>query len=292
MTLVGAQLAVQAPVNRILARATGSVAAAFVNFAVGAGLLFVACAVAGDLGGLGRIGPDWWHALGGCLGAVYVLTALVVVRSIGASGVAAGTVTGQLVASLVVDAGGLIGVEERPLDGRVLIGAAVVILGTYLVAGVPRRRADDGDGRGALVPLAAITAAGVLLGIQNPLNALLAQSTGDLASGLLNFLVGAGVLALVVLLTGSARQLGAGVTRVRWRYLTGGAFGAVNALSALALISEIGAGTVAAAAITGQMLASLAIDRAGFLGLRPRPLSGRRLAGAALLVAGTVLVAR
>jgi bacterial/archaeal transporter family-2 protein len=291
MALVGAQLSQQAPVNRGLARASGPVPAAFVNFAVGTALLLVACAAAGELGGLGRIGPDWWHALGGCLGAIYVLTALAVVRSIGASGIAAGTITGQLVSSVAIDAGGLLGVEQRPLGVSVALGAAAVLLGTYLVAGVPRQRADGGMAawRG-LLPLAAIAAAGALVGIQIPLNGLLAESTGDFASGLLNFLVGGAALAVVLLATRPSPGLAA-VGRVRWYYLAGGAFGAVNALAGLALVGEIGAGTVAAATITGQMLASLAIDRAGLFGLEPRPISGRRLAGALLLVAGTVLVA-
>jgi len=291
MAMVGALLSQQAPVNRGLARASGPVAAAFVNFAVGGMLLFVACAAAGELDGIGRIGPDWWHALGGCLGAVYVLTGLLVVRSIGASGVAAGTVTGQLVASVVIDSGGWLGVDHRPLGLRVLVGAIAVIAGTYMVVGVPRGRRSGGGGHSPLLPLLAISAASALVGIQIPLNGLLAQSTGDLASGLLNFLVGGAVLAAALLLTGSVRGLAA-VPRVRWYYLSGGVFGAINAFAALALVDEIGAGTVTAALVSGQMLASLAIDRAGLFGLGPRPLTGRRLAGAALLVAGTILVAR
>jgi transporter family-2 protein len=294
MSLVGVLLAQQAPLNRGLSRATGAVPAAFVNFAVGLGLMLCACAAAGELGGLGRIGPEWWHALGGCVGAVYVLTALVAVRSIGASGVAAGTVTGQLLSSVVIDAGGLLGVETRPLEWRVLVGAGAVLVGTYLVAGLPwrqGRRDGEAPARATLVPLAAMAVVGAGVGFQIPLNGLLAESTGDLSSGLLNFVTGAAVLALALLFTRSARDL-AGATRVRWVYLGGGLCGAVNALVALSLVDQIGAGTVTAALITGQMVASLAIDRAGVFGLEPRPLSARRLLGAALLVAGTILVAR
>jgi transporter family-2 protein len=133
--------------------------------------------------------------------------------------------------------------------------------------------------------------AGAMVGVQIPHNGLLAQSTGDLASGLLNFLTGGAVLAIAVLLTGTGRDL-AGATRVRWVYLGGGLCGAVNALVALSLVDQIGAGTVAAATVTGQMIASLAIDRLGLFDLEPRPLSPRRLLGATLLVAGTILVAR
>jgi uncharacterized membrane protein YdcZ (DUF606 family) len=85
MALVGVLLAQQAPLNRGLARATGAVPAALVNFAVGLGLMLCACLAASELGGFGRIGPQWWHALGGCPGAFYVLIGLVAVRSIGAT---------------------------------------------------------------------------------------------------------------------------------------------------------------------------------------------------------------
>lgn len=294
MALVGVLLAQQAPLNRGLSNATGRVPAAFVNFAVGLTLIFVACLAAGQLGGLGRVGPDWWHALGGFCGASYVLVGLLVVRRIGASGVAAGAVTGQLFSSVVIDAGGLLGIDQRPLEWRVLLGAAAVLIGTYMIAGLPwRERRDGGEhpARETLLPLLAMAVAGALVGIQIPLNGLLAESTGDLASGLVNFITGGSLLLVAVLLTGTARGL-AGVTKVHWVYLGGGVCGAVNALVALSLVDEIGAGTVAAATVTGQMLASLAIDRAGLFDLEPRPLNPRRLLGAALLVAGTILVAR
>jgi transporter family-2 protein len=294
MALVGMVLALQAPLNRGLGRATGRVAAAFVNFAVGLAFVFVACLLAGQLGGLGRIGPEWWHALGGCLAAVYVLVGLLVVARIGAGGVAAGGVTGQLLCSIAVDAGGWLGVDRRPLEWRMALGGAAVLIGTYLIvrkagderaAGLHRRAGDT------LAPFTAMAIAGALLGVQIPLNGLLAESTGDFASGLLNFLTGGAVLALVLLLTRSAGDLRR-MRRVSWIYLGGGLCGALNAVVALALVDQIGASTVAAATVTGQMLASLAIDRLGILGLKERRLDPPRLIGAALLVAGTVVVAR
>jgi transporter family-2 protein len=294
MALVGMFLSLQAPLNRGLGRVTGRVAAAFVNFSVGLVFVFFACLLAGQLGGLGQIGPNWWHALGGFLAAIYVLVALVVVARIGASGVAAGSLTGQLFCSVAVDSGGWLGVTQRPFEWRVLLGGTAVLLGTYMVVGRPRRERPAGRRPRldeTLVPFVAMALAGTLLGIQIPLNGLLAESTGDFASGLINFLTGGSVLALALLVTGSARGL-AGVRRVRWIYLGGGFFGALNAVIALALVDQIGATTIAAATITGQMAASLAIDRVGILGLERRPLNPPRLLGAALLVIGTIVVAR
>jgi transporter family-2 protein len=294
MALVGMVFAFQAPLNRGLGRATGRVAAAFVNFAVGLAFVFVACLLAGQLGGLGRIGPDWWHALGGCLAAVYVLVGLLVVARIGAGGVAAGSLTGQLLCSIAIDANGWFGVDRRTLEWRIALGAAAVLLGTYLVVRVARGERTGRPHRwdaGTLVPFTAMAIAGALVGVQIPLNGLLAESTGDFASGLLNFLTGGAVLALVLVLSGSARGLRQ-TSRVSWIYLGGGVCGALNAVAGLALVDQIGASTVAAATVSGQMIASLAIDRLGILGLKERRLDPPRLIGAALLVAGTVVVAR
>ena len=54
-------------------------------------------ALAGQAGGLGiAFDVRWYYLLGGVLGAAYVTTALITVKEIGAGGVAAATITGQL----------------------------------------------------------------------------------------------------------------------------------------------------------------------------------------------------
>ena len=88
--------------QRGLGRATGNIAAALVSFAIGTLLLAVIVALAGQASGLGAaFDVPWYYLLGGVLGAAYVFTALVTVSSIGAGGVAAATITGQLTASIV-----------------------------------------------------------------------------------------------------------------------------------------------------------------------------------------------
>ena len=51
---VGAQLAIQAPINSGLGRTVGKLPAALISFFVGLGLLLVICVAAGELGRL-----DW-----------------------------------------------------------------------------------------------------------------------------------------------------------------------------------------------------------------------------------------
>ena len=131
---VGGLIALQAPINAGLGKATGNVAAAFVSFTVGTLLLALLVAVSGQLGGLGdTFAVNWYYLLGGILGVAYVYTVLVTVSSIGAGAVAAATVTGQLTASVLIDRMGILGLEEQPLSPERLIGVGLLLAGTYLV---------------------------------------------------------------------------------------------------------------------------------------------------------------
>jgi len=143
--------------------------------------------------------------------------------------------------------------------------------------------------RGLAVILAAT--AGGLIALQAPINAGLGRSTGSLPAALVSFIVGTLALAAIVVLSGKAAGVGS-TFDVSWYYLLGGLLGAIYVTNALIQVAAIGAGGVAAATITGQLVASVAIDRLGLFGLDQVPLSVERLAGVALLIAGTVLIVR
>ena len=75
----------------------------------------------------------WIYLTGGLLGAAYITAVLVTVRSLGAGGVVAATIAGQLAISVVVDQFGLLGVERQPLSAAKIAGLALLAAGTYLV---------------------------------------------------------------------------------------------------------------------------------------------------------------
>ena len=134
MAVVGGFIALQAPINAGLGKATGSFAAALVSFAVGTLVLAAIVIVSGKAGGVGEAtGVEWYYLLGGILGAAYVFSALVLVDEIGAGGVAAATVTGQLVTSVALDRVGVLGLEQTSLTWERLLGVALLLVGTYLV---------------------------------------------------------------------------------------------------------------------------------------------------------------
>jgi bacterial/archaeal transporter family-2 protein len=132
--VAGGLIAAQAPINAELGRATGSMAAALVSFLVGTLALATVVVLSGKAGGLSStFDVSWYYLLGGFLGAIYVLNALIAVSVIGAGGVAAATIFGQLTASVVIDRLGLFGLEETPLSPERLVGVALLLVGTVLV---------------------------------------------------------------------------------------------------------------------------------------------------------------
>jgi len=141
------------------------------------------------------------------------------------------------------------------------------------------------------VALLLTAAAGGLIALQAPINAGLGKSTGGLPAALVSFAVGSVALAVIVVLSGKAGGLSS-TFDVSWYYLLGGLLGAVYVSNALIAVSVIGAGGVAAATVTGQLTASVVIDRLGLFGLDQVALSPQRLVGIGLLMAGTFLVVR
>jgi transporter family-2 protein len=133
--LAGGLIAMQAPINATLGRAIGSLPAASVSFAIGLAALVAITLLAG--GGFGRLEEagdlSWYYLAGGLLGAVYVTTALVAVRTLGAGGVTAATISGQLTLSVLLDRLGVLGLDRHGLSPGRVAGVALLAAGTFLV---------------------------------------------------------------------------------------------------------------------------------------------------------------
>ena len=131
---VGAIVALQPPVNSELGRHTTVLVAAFVGTAIAAAALGLLVVLAGEAGAIGRIGGI--HPLyltGGLMGAVLIMVSLVTVRTLGAGGVVAATVCGQLVVSAALDRAGVLGLDSVPLSPERLLGFVLLAVGTFLV---------------------------------------------------------------------------------------------------------------------------------------------------------------
>lgn len=132
----GGVVAAQAPVNQVLSQRIGSWGAGTVNFAVGTlAILVVTFVFAGGFSGeQGADSPPWYYWIfGGLSGVVIVVTTLVTVRELGAGGVTAAVIAGQLGMSVVLDRVGVLGLEERAITWPRVLGIALLAAGTVLV---------------------------------------------------------------------------------------------------------------------------------------------------------------
>jgi bacterial/archaeal transporter family-2 protein len=133
--IVGGLIALQAPINSVLGKRIGTLPAASVSFAIGTVLLVALALTVG--GGFGKLGEarhlTWYYLIGGLLGAAYVTTVLVTVRTLGAGGATAATIAGQLTAAVVVDQLGILGLDKQTVTPARIAGVALLAAGTFLV---------------------------------------------------------------------------------------------------------------------------------------------------------------
>jgi transporter family-2 protein len=135
--------------------------------------------------------------------------------------------------------------------------------------------------------------AGTLITCQVGSNSQLKKSLGQpLPALLVNYAVG---IAAVFLYT-SARQVTfpstAKALQTPWWGWFGGIFGAVYGLAAIVLASRLGAATLTALVVTGQLVCSVILDHFGWLSFDVHPASSARLVGCALMVIGLILIAK
>ncbi|MEA2350779.1 MAG: bacterial/archaeal transporter family-2 protein [Thermoleophilaceae bacterium] len=130
----GGLVAMQAPINGMLGRHAGKLAAASISFVIGTAVLVAITLVSGSEVNLsGAVKLPWYYFLGGVLGAAYVTTVLTTVRSLGAGGVTAATIAGQLTASVVLDRVGAFGLPEKQLTIARVVGVALLAGGVFLI---------------------------------------------------------------------------------------------------------------------------------------------------------------
>lgn len=132
--LAGIGLAVQPPTNAALARTSGSVLlAALTSFAIGTAVLAAAWAALDRTPPAALKGAPAWAWAGGFYGAAFVAILAYAAPRLGIAAALTLAIASQLVAALVVDHWGLLGLARSPATLTRIAGTALVILGALLV---------------------------------------------------------------------------------------------------------------------------------------------------------------
>lgn len=146
---------------------------------------------------------------------------------------------------------------------------------------------------GFVLPAVLAIGAGVSVLIQQVLNANLRAELGSAAwAGFISYALGVVCMLGLMAALRDPVPSGAVIARVPWWAWSGGLFGAIFIGLAILLIPKLGSAAFIALLVAGQMMAALAFDHYGWLGIPQRPIDLPRLIGVALLVGGVVLIRR
>lgn len=133
--------------------------------------------------------------------------------------------------------------------------------------------------------------AGICIPTQAGINSQLSHWTRSptLAAGV-SFAVGTVCLALYVIATRIPLAPVAGLGAAPWWIWGGGALGAFFVASTIFLVPKLGATTMLALVLAGQMLTSLLLDHFGAFSFPVHPISLPRVLGVFMIAAGVVLI--
>ncbi len=135
-------------------------------------------------------------------------------------------------------------------------------------------------------------AGGASLVVQAALNAGLRARLDSIAwAGFVSY-VGGTLAMIAALVIGRARLPAVQLQTTPLLWMLGGLFGAAYLGVSIVLVPRLGAATVVALVVTGQLVSAMLIDRFGLLGVPYHPFGPGRALGAALLLAGVLLIRR
>jgi transporter family-2 protein len=132
---LGAILPLQAAINARLAKTAGSpVMAAFVSFAVGTIALMIFLIAAGQFNfRYVSAGSSWWIWTGGLLGTFFVAGIVVLLPKLGAALSFSLVIAGQMLAAILFDQFGWMGLAVKEISAGKIIGAILLIAGVILI---------------------------------------------------------------------------------------------------------------------------------------------------------------
>jgi transporter family-2 protein len=293
--VAGGLLALQAGANAQLAKAVGSpFGATTIQLSVGTLLLVLVAALTGGLVALASLPQvPWWHAVGGTASAFYVISTILLFPRLGAVVSVGLFIAGQMLASLALDGFGLLGVPMAGLKTSALVGTLAVLSGAALIV-FGQKGGTDNLSTSQLGWIVLALLAGAVLPVQGAVNGLLRQDLGaPFAVGAVSFFVATLAMAGGLLLAMAFRQPRpklAGVLGMPWWGWLGGFAGAVYVTIVFTAIPVIGTAAAVGLTVAGQQVASVFVDCYGWFRLPKRPVSGLRLAGVLLVLAGVATI--
>jgi len=154
-------------------------------------------------------------------------------------------------------------------DKRTYVGAAGILLVVVGVVALLVWRDDEGPGA----------------------NAELGSRLGHpILGAVINFLIGLTFLTVISVAIRAPRPDFARAASGPWWAWTGGFMGAAIVTTSLLLTRQMGVAAMLAAVVTGQLIASLAVDHYGLVGQPVMRLTPARFVGVVMVIVGTFVI--
>lgn len=113
---------------------------------------------------------------------------------------------------------------------------------------------------------------------------------GNMLAALISFAVGTLSLVVCVAIARLHWPALSSLVSLPWWMWTGGCLGAFLVAATIFLVPRLGAATLMASMVAGQMLASVVFDHYGWMGYPVHPFDEWRLVGVFLLVIGVLII--
>ncbi|MHB2210897.1 DMT family transporter [Methylobacterium sp. CM6257] len=234
----------------------------------------------------------WYAPLGGLAGAVAVFGGLAFIDKVGAGPFNGLTLTANILTSLAMDALGLFGLQAAGFKPMPWLGGLLMAVGvTFIARSGGKREGGDSHGMSGKLLYPFILVAGALMAIGVAWNAQLRGALENpWLTATVSFLPVVFVFALIFLLRPAPLPGRRDVDGIRWWMPLAGLSGAVAVFAGLLFVDKVGAGAFNGLLITANLLTSVALDHFGWFGMKRVKAGPPRLIGAALMIAGIVLI--
>lgn len=134
---------------------------------------------------------------------------------------------------------------------------------------------------------------GISNSTQSGVNAELRKSINNpIFAAIISFTVGLLTLILVTPFFKETMPTIATLKSVEWWKFSGGILGAFFVTTVIMSVQKIGSANMICLIVAGQLLTAMLLDHFGLLGFKLHPVSGLRIAGGLLIMAGVYLVVK
>lgn len=142
-----------------------------------------------------------------------------------------------------------------------------------------------------LVYLVMAFIAGATVPLQAGINSRLSFFSGSpVMASIISFFTGSVTLILFAIVSRTPLPSAGAFTGAPWWIWIGGVFGAFYVASCVILANKVGAVSMLALIMAGQMITSLILDHYGLAGYQVQPITVYKIAGILLIIAGVFLI--